>query len=130
MPDTVKNPAPDVFEIWSETMVNIVGEGNYSMTDSATIARTPYATLFPMGSPGNYWDLEGDECATLLSYQVSCFASGTAALSKAYEIDDSSHKIMTEMGFRRTYGPAPIENIDSRIKRVISRYSRLYTGQL
>lgn len=130
MADTVKNPVGIIFEIWGKEIKKIVGDGNYSMEDSSVIARTPYACLYQMSNPGTRWDLEGDECATTPSYQVDCFASGQKALTKAYAIDDVSHKAMTSMGFRRTYGPVPMLNIDSKIKRVTSRYSRLYTGQL
>lgn len=130
MATTVDNPAFKIFEIWGAAIEPIVGEGKYSMEDSSTIAKTPYACLFQIGNPGAGWDLEGDECATTPSYQVDCFASGQKALTKAYEIDEESHKAMTSMGFRRIYGPSPMRNIDSRIKRVTSRYSRLYTGQI
>lgn len=128
--DTVKNPVFEIFEAWGNVMRDVVGEGNYSMEDSSTIAKAPYACLYQMGNPGTRWDLEGDECATTPSYQVDSFASGQKALTKAYEIDEASHKVMTDLGFRRTYGPEPLRNIDSKIKRVTSRYSRLYTGQL
>lgn len=130
MADVVKNPVDDVFKIWGREIEKCVGKGNYSMEDSSTIAKAPYACLFQMGNPGARWDLEGDECATTPTYQVDCFASGQKALTKVYEIDDVSHKAMTSMGFRRTYGPEPMRNIDSKIKRVTSRYNRLYTGQL
>lgn len=130
MEDIVKNPVSDVFSIWGAAIEKVVGAGNYSMEDSSTIAKAPYACLYQMGAPGSRWDLEGDECATTPSYQVDCFASGQKSLSKVYEIDEASHKVMTSMGFRRTYGPEPMRNIDSKIKRVTSRYSRLYTGQL
>lgn len=130
MADVVKNPVDDVFKIWGREIEKFVGKGNYSMEDSSTIAKAPYACLYQMGNPGARWDLEGDECATIPSYQVDSFASGQKALTKAYEIDDASHKVMTSLGFRRTYGPEPIRNIDSKIKRVTSRYDRLYTGQL
>lgn len=130
MPATVKSPVLDVFTVWGNAMEPVVGKGNYSMEDSSTIAKAPYVTLFQMGNPGSRWDIEGDECATTLSYQVDSFASGQKALTKAYEIDDASHVAMTQMGFRRIYGPNVISNIDNKIKRVTSRYSRLYTGQL
>lgn len=130
MADIVKNPVFDVFEAWGHAMKNVVGEGNYSMEDSSTIAKAPYACLFQMGAPGARWDLEGDECATTPSYQVDSFASGQKALTKAYEIDDASHKVMTSLGFRRTYGPEPVRNIDNKIKRITSRYTMLYTGKL
>lgn len=47
-----------------------------------------------------------------------------------YQIDDASHKAMVSMGFQRTYGPEQQQNADNSIKRVISRYSRVYTGEL
>ena len=129
---TVDNPVSKVYSIWSAKMEKKLGKGNYSMSQSGTLAsnKTKYARIFMMGNPGNAWDLEGDECATMPSFQVDSFAKGTKALSEVYDIDDVSHKSMVSMGFRRTYGPELIENSDSTIKRVVSRYSRVYTGQL
>lgn len=37
---------------------------------------------------------------------------------------------MIGMGFRRTYGPELMGNADDSIKRLVSRYTRIYTGQL
>lgn len=130
VPDTVKTSVFDVFDKWGATMEQVLGKGNYSMEDSSTIAKAPYACLFQMGAPGARWDLEGDECATNPSYQVDSYASGQKALTKAYEIDEASHKVMTSLGFRRTYGPEPVRNIDSKIKRITSRYTMLYAGKL
>ena len=132
MPDVVKNPVSDVFERWSKEIELIVGKGNYSMDKSQTIASTKktYARLLMLGNPTANSDLEGDECATTPSFQVESYASGTKALSKAYEIDDVSHKAMVGMGFRRTYGPKTQNNAEDNIKRVVSRYSRIYTGTL
>lgn len=129
---TVDNPVSKVYSIWSAAVENKVGKGNYSMSQSGTLAsnKTKYARIFMMGNPGNAWDLEGDECATMPSFQVDSFAKGTKALSEVYAIDDVSHKAMVGMGFRRSYGPELLENSDSIIKRVVSRYSRVYTGQL
>ncbi len=126
--DTVKNPSPDVFERWSEAIEPLVGQGNYAMDMTSKIAKAPYARIFMMGNPGTAWDLEGDECATSASFQVESFASGKRPLSSVYKIDDASHKVMTEMGFRRTYGPELINNDDPLIRRVISRYQRIFTG--
>lgn len=129
---TVDNPVSKVYSIWSMEIEKKVGRGNFSMSQSGTLAsnKTKYARIFMMGNPGNSWDLEGDECATMPSFQVDSFAKGTKALSEVYDIDDVSHKSMVSMGFRRTYGPELIENSDNTIKRVVSRYSRVYTGQL
>lgn len=129
---TVDNPVSKVYVRWSTAIEKKVGRGNYSMSQSGTLAsnKTKYARIFMMGNPGNAWDLEGDECATMPSFQVDSFAKGTKALSEVYAIDDVSHKAMVSMGFRRTYGPELLENVDSTIKRVVSRYSRIYTGQL
>lgn len=129
---TVDNPVSKVYSIWSTEIEKKVGRGNFSMSQSGTLAsnKTKYARIFMMGNPGNSWDLEGDECATMPSFQVDSFAKGTKALSEVYDIDDVSHKSMVSMGFRRIYGPELVENSDSTIKRVVSRYSRVYTGQL
>lgn len=129
---TVDNPVSKVYARWQEQIVKIVGKGNYSMSQSGTLAsnKTKYARIFMMGNPTRDGDLEGDECSTIPAFQVDSFAKGTRALSEVYAIDDVSHKAMVGMGFRRTYGPELLENSDSTIKRVVSRYSRVYTGQL
>lgn len=132
MPDVVKNPVSDVFERWGNAIEPVVGKGNFSMDNSQTIASTKkaYAKLLMLGNPASRSDLEGDECATIPSFQSESYASGTKALSKVYEIDNVSHKAMTDMGFRRAYGPVLQNNADNSIKRVVSRYSRIYTGTL
>ena len=132
MPDTIKNPVGDVFQRWSEVIKEIVGDGNFSMDNSQTIAssKKTYAKLLMMGNPTSRSDLEGDECATMLSFQSESYASGTKSSSKAYEIDAVSHQAMVDMGFQRIYGPEMQNNADNSIKRVVSRYSRIYTGQL
>ncbi len=82
------------------------------MEKSQTIAsgKTKYARLFMMGNPTQSTSLEGHECATVLSFQTESYASGTKALSTAYEIDSKSHQAMISMGFRRTYGPEEVAN--------------------
>lgn len=129
---TVDNPVSKVYSIWSAAIEKKVGKGNFSMSQSGTLAsnKAKYARIFMMGNPTRDGDLEGDECSTVPSFQVDSFAKGAKALSEVYNIDDVSHKAMVSMGFRRTYGPELLENSDSTIKRVVSRYSRVYTGKL
>lgn len=132
MTDIVLNPVCDVFEQWSEGVRPIVGDGNYSMDGSQTIAPTKklYARLMMIDNPTTNSDLEGDECATTPTFQVDVFASGSKSSSKVYEIDNASHRSMVSMGFKRVYGPSWQNNIDNNIKRMVSRYSRVYTGKL
>lgn len=131
MPDTINNPVSEVFSRWSKDIQPTVGKGNFH-GKSQTIAsgKTKYARLFMMGNPTQSTSLEGHECATVLSFQTESYASGTKALSTAYEIDSKSHQAMVSMGFRRTYGPEEVANSEKSFKRIISRYSRIYTGQL
>ena len=89
-----------------------------------------YARIFLLGNPTINGDLEGDECATTASFQVDSFAAGFKSLSAVYDIDNASHEAMIAMGFRRTYGPEEQNNIDNSIKRIVSRYSRVYMGEL
>lgn len=132
MPETIKNPVSEVFERWASDIEPAVGKGNFSMDDSQTIASSKkvYAKLLMLGNPLQNSDLEGNECSTILSFQSESYASGTKALSKVYEIDSVSHQAMVNMGFRRIYGPELQNNADGSIKRVVSRYSRVYTGKL
>lgn len=129
---TIEPPVLEVFERWRKAVEPIVGKGNFSMEKSQTIAsgKTKYARLFMMGNPTQSSSLDGSECATVLSFQTESYASGVKALSTAYEIDSKSHEAMISMGFRRTYGPEEVANSEKSFKRIISRYSRIYTGQL
>ena len=128
---TVDNPVDRVYERWKAAVEPEAGKGNVSMSNSKTLVKSKkYARIFLLGNPTVRGDLEGNESATTLSFQVDSFASGQKGLSTAYHIDSVSHETMVNMGFRRTYGPNETENTDSSIKRVTSRYSRLYAGKL
>ena len=126
---TVDNPVEKVFKRWSEEAAKPICGKNYSMDMSKIPAKFPYMRMMYMGGITAKADLDGNECATNISFQIDSFANGSKALSEVYRMDDSSHKCMVGMGFRRTYQNL-IENSDSTIKRVVSRYSRIYTGQL
>lgn len=132
MPDTIRSPALEVFTRWGKAVSKITGAGNYSMDGSETNAsgKKAYAQLLMLGNTTTRSDLEGDECATMPSFQVNCFTSGGKAITKVYELDDVSHQAMAGMGFQRTYGPEPMFFGDSGIKKLVSRYSRIYTGTL
>nr|DAF65417.1 MAG TPA: hypothetical protein [Siphoviridae sp. ctbbV81] len=132
MPTVIYPPVEETLLRWSKIVGAFVGKGNYSMEKSQTIAtdKKKYARLFLMGNPTQSSSLDGSECATVLSFQTESYASGVKALSTAYEIDSKSHQAMVSMGFRRTYGPEEVANSEKSFKRIISRYSRIYTGQL
>ena len=132
MPETIESPVLEVFTRWGKSISKITGTDNYSMDGSETNAseKKAYAQLYMLGNPITRSDLECDECATMPSFQVNCFASGSKALTRVYELDKVSHQAMVNMGFRRTYGPEPMISGDSGIKKLVSRYSRIYTGKL
>lgn len=128
--DVVKNPASDVFAYWQTKVRPIVGD-NFAMDLSSQIVKVPYARIFMMGSYGRTHDLEGNEVATNMSFQVESFAGGKRSLTDVYRIDSASHQAMVDMGFMRTYGPELINNNnDPLTRRVVSRYTRIYTGYL
>lgn len=124
----IRNPAAEVFQHWQTNIKKVVGD-NYSMDQSTQIAKAPCARIFMMGNYGRQYDLEGNEMATSLSFQTEAYGTGKKALTDAYKIDETSHQAMVDMGFMRTYGPELIShNNDPLTRRVVSRYSRLYTG--
>lgn len=128
--DIIKNPSAEVFKNWQKNIKPLVG-ANYAMDQSTQIAKLPAARIFLMGNYGRNYDLEGDEMATSLSYQVESYGIGRKALTEAYQIDETSHQAMIDMGFRRTYGPELMNNNnDPLTRRVVSRYSMTYTGFL
>jgi hypothetical protein len=130
MPERIKNPAVEIFTKWGEAMEPVMGEGNYAYDVSSTVAndKTKYARMFLLGAPTYRAELEGSETALNVSVQVEMFASGKRAATNVYTYDDVSHACMIGMGFTRTYGPELTTNADSTIKRLVSRYSRLWCG--
>lgn len=115
-----------VFARWGEAISKTAVKDNYSMENSTTVAQIPAATLFFNGIPGNTWDLEGDESTVIPTLQVDIYTKGQRALTQAYEIDAVSHETLTRMGFRRVTGAELIQSTDPSIKRLISRYTRVW----
>lgn len=122
----IQDPWEEVFAEWGEAVKPIVGE-NYSADNTTTVAKFPFARLLLTGAPTVDMDLYGNETAIQPAFTVESFAMGNGALTLARKIDAASHAAMISMGYRRTYGPSVIENIDSNIKRIVSRYIGLYT---
>ena len=115
-----------VYAAWSEAISKTAVKDNYSMENSTTVAQIPAATLFFNGIPGKTWDLEGDESTAIPTLQVDIYTKGQRALTQAYEIDAVSHETLTRMGFRRVTGAELIQSTDPSIKRLISRYTRVW----
>ena len=121
---TVKSIVENTYSKWGEAISAEVGD-NYSMENSSVINSLPYASLYFLGLPGNSYDLEGDEGTVMPTLQVDIYTNGQRALTKAYEIDSTSHETLIGMGYRRTTGPELIQSTDPSIKRLTSRYSRV-----
>ena len=128
MSEALSNPVVDFYKAWKNAMKTVIPVDKISSDMASTAASTPYARMFLMQNPTADSDLEGNECATDISFQVEFFTSGNKALDKAYAYDAVSHQAMIALGFRRTYGASLIDNADSNVKRLVSRYSMLYTG--
>ena len=128
MPLVIENPTEKVFEIWKSKMEKVVDGLSMEASEKVYNGKS-YARLLYLGSTIAGSDLEGDECAVKIDFQTECFCSGYKSLTAVYKIDETSRKAMVDMGFRCTYQNS-VENIDETIKRVVSRYSMLYTGQL
>lgn len=121
---TVKTIIENTFSKWSEAVSAQVGD-NYSMENSSVINHLPYTSLYFLGLPGDSYDLEGNEGTVMPTLQVDIYTNGQRALTKAYEIDSTSHEVLIGMGYRRTTGPELIQSTDPSIKRLVSRYSRV-----
>ena len=121
---TVKTIVESTFSAWGKAVSAEVGD-NYSMENSATVSKLPYASMYFQGIPTSGSTLEGGEAAVTPSVQIDIYTNGQRALSEAYNIDELSHSSLLEMGFRRSYGPELIQSTDPSIKRLVSRYTRL-----
>ena len=120
---TVKTIVETVYERWAEAVSEYVGD-NYSMMNSGTVSKFPYASCFFQGLPTTASDLEGNEIGVTPTIQIDIYTNGQKAMNKIYEIDEASHTALKSMGFDRNYGPKIMQNIDPSIKRLSSRYTR------
>ena len=126
--DIIIPPEDKVFERWGKAVESVVGD-NYSYNEKSTMSTYPYMRLFDIGIYQTDGDLEGNESAVEISFQVESYAKGQMASSTVKKMDLVSHQAMKDMGFVRNFA-GQVENIDSNIKRYISRYRMLYTGKL
>ena len=126
--DIMSPPQDQVFEKWGPAVKSVVGD-NYSYDEKMTLSTYPYMRLFDIGVYQTDGDLEGNESAIEISFQVESYAKGQMASSSVKKMDLVSHQVMKDMGFTRSFA-GQVENIDSNIKRYISRYRMLYTGKL
>lgn len=122
---TVKSIIETTYEKWVNAIKEKVGN-NYSMENSGTVSKFPYCSLYFLGVPGDTYTLECDEGTVVPTLQVDIYTSGQKALTKAYEIDEVSHETLVRMGYIRNYGPELSQNTDPSIKRLISRYTRVW----
>lgn len=121
---TIKTIVENTFTTWGKAVSAEVGD-NYSMENSATVSKLPYASMYFQGIPTSGSTLEGGEAAVTPSVQIDIYTNGQRALTKAYDIDEVSHAAMLSMGYQRTQGAELIQNIDPSIKRLTSRYQRV-----
>ena len=122
---TIKTIIENTYAKWGEEIREKVGN-NYSMDDSSTVSKFPYSSLYFLGLPTDTATLEGDEGTVLATLQVSVYTTGQRALTQAYEIDEVSHETLVHMGYRRNYGPELCQSTDPSIKRLLSRYVRVW----
>ena len=117
----------NIFAKWSEAIKQTPVKDNYSMENSTVVAELPAATLYFQGMPTSDSDLIGAEASITPTVQVDVYTKGQRALTQAYEIDEVSHSVLNGVyGFRRSYGPELIQSTDPSIKRLTSRYTRLF----
>lgn len=122
---TIQSIIESVYGRWSEAVSQKVGS-NYSMENSNTVSKLPYANMYFMGMPTAGSVLEGGETGINSTLQVDVYTKGQRSLSEAYEIDQLSHSALVGMGYTRSYGPELLQNIDPSIKRLSSRYTRVW----
>src|SRR5699024_11115318 len=113
--DIIIPPQDKVFEKWGQAVKSVVGD-NYSYDEKLTLSTYPYMRLFDIGVYQTDGDLEGNESAIEISFQVESYAKGQMASSSVKKMDLVSHQVMKDMGFTRNFA-GQVENIDSNIKR-------------
>lgn len=130
---TIKNPLEEVSGLLMAAVApEYIREENFYVDVNDIVAGFPAVKLLYMGGTLIRSDLQNDECGINITFQVESYATGANKLTaqeQAWELDAVCHQAMQDMGFRRGYHNM-VPTRDSNVRRVVSRYSRLYTGEL
>lgn len=125
----IDNPIAEIFSKWGRAIEPYVGAGHYSVAVSDTINKVPYARIFNIGASTSATDLSGNETCQTLTIQCESIV-GNQDLDEAYELDNVQRNILMGLGFRCDAGGVLAQNADARLIRVVSRFTRQYTGQI
>lgn len=97
---------------------------NVVSTDNGGSSKFPTVAVKVFNNAAVATDLEAEENA--VACNVSIDAYSRKSLSEAIDVIDTADEAMRIMGFRRTYGPSQVDNMNSpEINRMVARYRRI-----
>ena len=126
----IDNPIAEIFSKWGRAIESYVGAGHYSVAVSDTINKIPYARIYSVNARTSSTDLAGNEVCQTLTIRCESITGGQNALSDAYDLDNVQRNILMGLGFRCSEGAVYTQNADARLVRLVSTFTREYTGQI
>lgn len=97
---------------------------NVVSTDNSGDSTFPAVAVKVFNNSAIATDLEVEENAVSCNVSVDVYSG--KSLAEAIDIMQTADEAMRIMGFKRTYGPSQVENMNSpEINRMIARYRRV-----
>lgn len=117
-----------MIDVWNRVLTNIkisVSDicKNVTNSNSSAMPDFPAVSVVQLDNPTAESDFNDSENAVNSSIEVQAFSN--ESLNEAREIINLACDSMNMMGYRRTYGPTEIKNVENvNIKRMVARFSR------
>lgn len=118
-----------MIDVWNRVLTNIkisVSDicKNVTNSNSGAMPDFPAISVVQLDNPIAESDFNDFENAVNSSIEIQVYSN--KSLNEAREIINLACDSMNIMGYRRTYGPTEIKNVeDVNIKRMVARFSRL-----
>lgn len=117
-----------MIDVWNRVLTNIkisVSDicKNVTNSNSGAMPDFPAVSVVQLDNPTVESDFNDSENAVNSSIEIQAFSN--ESLNEAREIINLACDSMNVMGYKRTYGPTEIKNVeDVNIKRMVARFSR------
>lgn len=117
-----------MIDVWNRVLTNIkisVSDicKNVTNSNSGIAPEFPAISVVQLDNPIAESDFNDSENAVNSSMEIQVYSN--KSLNEAREIINLACDSMNAMGYRRTYGPTEIRNVeDVNIKRMVARFSR------
>lgn len=123
MAQIVKNRFNEIYTIVKKEIKDICP--NATTENSGTSLKFPTMAMTLMDMPAIGYDFQMNEGGVNISIQTDVYTQGAGAKNQGYDISEKIRSIMSDLGFRCTFGYVSIPSSDGKCNRVTCRFTRL-----